>query len=228
MMTTIPATESKTHKRRKPPRKNAIVLAAAEQAFVEYGYAGTSVDEIAERAGVSKRTVYSNFETKEALYNEVVRKLCADVVPHEIDPQLLTGDPEKTLLRVSIAFLEALYQPRQVAFYQTVVADSRQFPDAGKMLFDGPIARTQLVFDHYFRKQVQRGVMEFRNVELAAAQFVAILKTNLHMCLMLSQPALISHRELEEIARSSLQVFLYGAIKRTGGRTKAAAKKRAP
>jgi len=48
------------------------------------------------------------------------------------------------------------------------------------------------------------------------------------MCLMLSQPALISHRELEEIARSSIHVFLYGAIKRIGGRTQAPPKKRTP
>jgi hypothetical protein len=158
------------------------------------------------------------------LYDEVVQKLCSEVVPTEIDPKLLNEEPEKTLFKVSVAFLEALYQPRQIAFYQTVVADSRQFPEAGKMVFDGPIARTQAVFDHYFRSEAQRGVMKFLNIDLAAAQFVAILKTNLHMCLMLSHSADVSHKTIQEVARSSIHVFLYGALKRSSSRKNASTK----
>ena len=209
------STGAKPHKRRTPPRKNAIVLAAAEQSFIELGYTGASIDAIAERAGVSKRTVYSNFATKEVLYGEVVKKICREVVPTEIDPRTMDADPEQTLYKVSLAFLEALYDPRQVAFYQTVVADSRQMPEAGKMVFEGPIARTQAVFEHFFRAQAQRGTMEFPNLDLAAAQFVAILKTNLHVCLMLSHPADVSRDALQEVVRASIHVFLYGTLKRS-------------
>jgi len=213
---------AKQKKRRTPPRKNAIVLAAAEQAFIEFGYAGVSVDEIAERAGVSKRTVYSNFASKQVLYEEVVKKLCGEVVPTEIDPKTLHEDPEKVLLKVSVAFLEALYLPRQIAFFQTAVADSRQMPEAGKMVFEGPVTRTQNVFDHYFRTQAQRGVLEFPNIDIAASQFVAILKTNLHVCLMLSHAADVSHAALQDIARSSIHIFLYGTLKRKASRGRAA------
>jgi AcrR family transcriptional regulator len=200
-------------KLRKPARKNEIVLAAAERAFTEYGYAGISVDAIAEKAGVSKRTVYSNFATKQVLYSAVVKKLCAEVVPPAIDQAMMDADPEKTLLAISVAFLEALYQPSQIAFYQTVVADSRQFPDTGKMMFDGPVMRAQKIFDEYFRKQTQRGLMHFPNIDLAGAQFVALLKTNMHMSLMLNQPTSVSHRKLEEVARASIHLFLHGALR---------------
>jgi TetR/AcrR family transcriptional regulator, mexJK operon transcriptional repressor len=202
----------KPQKRQRWARKNDIVLAAAERAFMEFGYAGTSVDAIAEMAGVSKRTVYSNFSTKQALYAEVVKKMCAEVVPADLDAKMMSLDPEETLLKVSVSFLEALYAPKQIAFYQTVVADSRQFPDAGKMLFDGPVMRTQTVFDDYFRKLSHRGLMRFPNIDLAAAQFVALLKTNMHMSLMLNQPTPVSHRIIEDIARSSIQLFLHGAL----------------
>jgi TetR/AcrR family transcriptional regulator, mexJK operon transcriptional repressor len=207
-------TPGKIKKRRTPPRKNEIVLAAAEQAFIESGYTATSVDAIAERAGVSKRTVYSNFATKQTLYGEVVKKLCEEVVPMEIDPKALEADPEKTLLKVAVSFLEGLYQPRQVAWHRAVVADSRVHPDAGRMVFEGPVMRSEAVFDHYFRKQTQRGVMQFPNIELAAAQFLGILKTNLHLRLTLSEPEVIPHREIEDIARASVHLFLYGALKR--------------
>jgi TetR/AcrR family transcriptional repressor of mexJK operon len=211
--TSSPVAPPKLRKRRKPARKNEIVLAAAERAFTEYGYAGISVDAIAEKASVSKRTVYSNFATKQVLYSEVVKKLCSEVVPPAIDHEKMDADPERTLLEVSVAFLEALYQPSQIAFYQTVVADSRQFPDAGKMMFDGPVMRTQRIFDDYFRKQAQRGLMQFPNIDLAGAQFVALLKINMHMSLMLNQPTSVSHRRLEEVARASIHVFLHGVLK---------------
>jgi TetR/AcrR family transcriptional repressor of mexJK operon len=203
----------KPQKRRQHARKGDIVLAAAEHAFVEFGYAGTSVDAIAEAAGVSKRTVYSNFTTKEALYAEVIKKRCAGVAP-EIDPNAADEDPEETLLKASVAFLEAIYTPEQIALYQTIVADSRQFPDVGKMMFDGPVMRSQHMFDIYFRKQANKGLMRFPNLELAGAQFVALLKTNMHMRLMLNQPTPVSHKKLEEIARSSIHLFLHGALER--------------
>lgn len=49
----------------------AALLASAEQRFLAHGYQGTSLEEIAEAAGYSKGAVYSNFESKEALFVEV-------------------------------------------------------------------------------------------------------------------------------------------------------------
>jgi len=51
---------------------HARVLAAAEQAFAEAGYAGATVAGIAERAGVSTGNVYRYFESKDALFYEVL------------------------------------------------------------------------------------------------------------------------------------------------------------
>lgn len=71
--------------------------------------------------------------------------------------------------------------------------------------------------------------MRFPNLELAGAQFVALLKTNVHMRLTLNQPTNVSHKKLEEIARSSIHLFLYGALERgsvSDKATKAARKTR--
>ncbi len=78
--------------------------------------------------------------------------------------------------------------------------------------------RTQRIFDDYFRKQAQRGLMQFPNIDLAGAQFVALLKINMHMSLMLNQPTSVSHRRLEEVARASIHVFLHGVLKSDSAR----------
>jgi len=225
---TIAAAPQGKMRARRSKRKNEVVLAAAEKAFVELGYAGTSVDAIAELAGVSKRTVYSNFDTKQTLFAEVIRKRASQVVPAEIPAALLEGDPEETLFQIAVAFLKAMFSPEAIALYQTVVADSRQFPEIGAMMADGPIRRSQMVFDAYFRQEARKGLMQFPNLDLAAAQFVALLKTNVHLRLLFNQPADTSKRAIEESARASIHLFLHGALPRTPGTTMAApASKRA-
>jgi len=56
-------------------------------------------------------------------------------------------------------------------------------------------------------------LVQFPNIDLAGAQFVALLKINMHMSLMLNQPTSVSHRKLEEVARASIHLFLHGALK---------------
>src|SRR5919106_6413628 len=54
------------------PRKRRAILAAATEVFLQHGYLGASMDEVAAKAGVSKQTVYKQFENKERLFAEIV------------------------------------------------------------------------------------------------------------------------------------------------------------
>ncbi|TIW76208.1 MAG: helix-turn-helix transcriptional regulator, partial [Mesorhizobium sp.] len=52
-------------------RKDREIIQAATAAFISKGYDGTSMEEIATRAGASKQTVYKHFTDKETLFGEV-------------------------------------------------------------------------------------------------------------------------------------------------------------
>ena len=56
-------------------RKRAAVIDAAIQEFLAAGFDATSMDRVAARAGVSKRTVYNHFPSKEALFAAILRQL---------------------------------------------------------------------------------------------------------------------------------------------------------
>jgi TetR/AcrR family transcriptional regulator of autoinduction and epiphytic fitness len=56
-------------------RKREAIIDAAVAEFRQTGYEATSMDRVAERAGVSKRTVYNHFESKEALFAQILEKL---------------------------------------------------------------------------------------------------------------------------------------------------------
>lgn len=57
-------------------KKRLDILAAAQDEFKEKGFLGASMDSLAKRAGVSKRTVYNHFPSKEALFHNIVKELC--------------------------------------------------------------------------------------------------------------------------------------------------------
>ncbi len=204
--------QPRARRRRSYSRKTDIVLVAAERAFLEAGYANTSMDTVAERAGVSKRTVYSNFGSKQDLFAAVIRKRCAEVLPHALDEiDMETRDPEPVLLALAIAFLTSIFSRPQVELFQTVVSESRQFPEIGQIMFDGPIIESQQPFDIFFRAQSKLGHLDFPNIDMAPAQFIALLKTNLHMRLLFNQQAAVSHGDIALSAAASVHLFLHGA-----------------
>jgi len=57
-------------------KKRLDILAAAQEEFKEKGFLGASMDSLAKRAEVSKRTVYNHFPSKEVLFHNIVKQLC--------------------------------------------------------------------------------------------------------------------------------------------------------
>lgn len=196
-------------------RKTEVVLEAAERVFLRLGFAATSMDEVADEAQVSKRTVYSNFGSKEALFAEVVRKRCSNVPP---DPKALALalelPPEEGLVMLATTFLRSMYAPAQVELYQTVVASVRRAPEVGRIMFDGPITRTQKIFEEFLGAHVKAGRLALDDVEEASAQLIALLKTNVHMKVLLRRPVRTGPKSLQKSAESSVRLFLYGALPR--------------
>jgi len=207
------AIQPRAPRRRAYARKDDIVLEAAERAFLQSGYANTSMDGVAELAGVSKRTVYTNFGSKQDLFAAVIRKRCADVVPRAPDSVDMLGDhPEEVLVKLATSFLRNVFSHPQVELYQTIVAESRQFPEFGRIMFEGPIMQSQRIFDEFLRAQAGLGHLTFPDIDQAAAQLIAILKTNVHMQLLFNQPAATSDREIAKSAAASVHLFLHGAL----------------
>src|ERR1700722_7359108 len=73
-MTDMTATATETRRRRKAERPKEILEAAFEE-FSRSGYAATALDQVAERAGVTKGTIYVYFESKEHLFISMVREV---------------------------------------------------------------------------------------------------------------------------------------------------------
>jgi AcrR family transcriptional regulator len=193
--------------------KQSAILKAGEKLFLRDGFHKTSVDAIALDAKVSKRTVYGYFENKEKLFAAIIADICSEVLPASaVDFE--SDDVEANLARIGAAFLTTVYSPRQRRLIRTVVAEARQHPEIGAMMFEGPVTRSHGMVRAYLENLAAKGILHFEYPEIAGAQFVGLLKTDIQLRMLFNYPLRPTKDEIDRIARSSAHIFLHGALVR--------------
>lgn len=180
--------------------------------FLDNGFEGTSMDAIAQQAGISKRTLYSHFTNKSALFAAVVEQLCAKVLPDSeyLNPED-ASDPSGVLERMAIGFLTGIYAPEQIELYRTVMADAKHFPELGVLMIEGPIRHSHTIIDKYLKDCARRQKIRAGDTGMLASQFLAMLKTDLHMQLLFKVRPQVTPGEIRKIARATVTLFLEGA-----------------
>src|SRR5579863_1082005 len=114
-------------KARRGGSREAIVD-AAERLFLQHGFGAVSMDDLAEAAGVARRTLYNQFASKEEIFREMllrVSRQLEDAFPPGIETR---GDVEDVLRLIARVILGLHKNPEYLGFLRMVVADSRQFP----------------------------------------------------------------------------------------------------
>jgi AcrR family transcriptional regulator len=115
------------------------ILAAALEVFSAKGFHGTTVDEIAERAGLGKGTVYRHFNSKKGLFSELIRLKVAELeetVQGTIDPQADVLDIIQTYLMVYFSFFD-----RNRDLYKVLIQEQSDFGAEVKALYIGNILK---------------------------------------------------------------------------------------
>ncbi len=195
-------------------RKDAKILEAAEELFLRDGYAATSMTAVAGRAGVAKQTLYSNFPSKEELFSSVVGRRSVRAMEPAAELDVDHGGLESTLTELGVAFLSHIYSTEQVELFRTGVAESRQFPELGAKMIDGPFLETPSTIEAFLRARVERGELDLPDVEFGTAMFTSLLKADVHRRLLFNQPADTSPATIRRIATQAVHLFLRGAATR--------------
>ncbi len=102
------------------------LLEVAASLFVEHGYAGTSVDQIARKASASKQTLYRRYPSKEALFKAVITNLTACLLRTMAETPL--KDPLLELKHVSRLMLDFVVRPDALGTYRILISDAYRYP----------------------------------------------------------------------------------------------------
>lgn len=149
--------------------KRKQIMQGALAVFLEYGYKGTSMDRVAEEAGVSKQTIYSHFEDKERLFHDLVDYLSGSLFTEQQDhTKLFELEPEAFLIRISQLFFEQMDRWEYKSFFRVVVAESGRFPELAQLYVKRAVEPGLAVLVLYFEKHPE---LRLKDPEVVARIF---------------------------------------------------------
>ena len=139
--------------------KRDLILKTAHDLFLVQGFEGTSIDQIAEAAGVSRQTIYNNFDSKEALFKAIAGALADHVVEPLLNENLQTGDVESTLTDLAERALALMVLPSTLALHRLVVTEAPKFPEVARQIYESGAARAAQALATYLAHQSARGIL---------------------------------------------------------------------
>ncbi|MEI5100459.1 TetR/AcrR family transcriptional regulator [Streptomyces sp. PmtG] len=192
-------------------RKRQAIMGAATQVFMAKGYAGTSMDDIAKLAAVSKQTVYKHFADKEKLFAEIVLAT-TDQIDAMVD--LVSDIPadaealEENLLRLARRFLDALTRPQVLQLRRLIIANADVFPELGAAWYERGFERVLATLADTFRRLAGEGLLRVDEPLLAAHHFSGLLLWIPVNQAMFTGSARHTDAELDHYATAGVRAFL--------------------
>jgi TetR/AcrR family transcriptional regulator, mexJK operon transcriptional repressor len=197
---------------RRSTRKRGAILEAATAAFLRNGYRGTSMDEIAALAGVSKQTVYKHFADKERLFTEIVTSTVDEVaepVHNEVLELRDSGDLEEDLRDLARRQVAAVMQPRVLQLRRLVIAEAGRFPELGRTFYERGPGRTIGALATVFDGLAARGLLRLDDPLLAAAHFNWLIMSGpLNLAMLLGRDEAPAPADLDRYADTGVRAFL--------------------
>ncbi len=164
---------AKPIRRRRKDARPSELTAAALRLFVEKGYAATRLDDVAARAGVSKGTLYLYFDSKEALFNAVVREgLVPGLAEWKERLADYTGSSPDLLREVVLDFWRVVGSGQAGGLLKLVLSEAGNFSDFAHIYHDAVIAQGIDLLREVVVRGMARG--EFRALDTEAVAHIVM------------------------------------------------------
>jgi TetR/AcrR family transcriptional regulator, mexJK operon transcriptional repressor len=202
-------------------RKREAILEAATELFLMREYAGTSMEDVASAASVSKQTVYKHFRNKQTLFREValgsVEHIGSDFEA-EVAAAARATDVRAALRDLARSYVSAVVKPEVLRRRQLVLREAGRFPDLARKYHASGPRRTIGALATAFAQLAERGELAVDDPQVAATQFAfLVIGEPLDTAMFRGVGRGRSRRDLNALADSGVKVFLaaYGSRNET-------------
>lgn len=196
--------DAKKRGRPKSQEKSAAILTAASELFLDMGWQGTSMDDVAAKAEVSKQTVYTHFKSKEDLFRACVS---SKISLYQLDAGH-RGDVnlEESLRLYGLRFLELFNDPQVIRMFRLLIAHCMDFPKLVQDFHDAGPRKAEAALAHILR--TGDPVLFADNAEESACAFLSALKAPFIMELIMNLRQTITEEEMINHVELSIRRFL--------------------
>jgi TetR/AcrR family transcriptional repressor of mexJK operon len=193
-------------------RKRQTILSAGQELFLSNGYQGTSMDQVAALAAVSKQTVYKHFgEKRELLFAIVTDALdtAAGGIRDRIAALAESPDVEGDLVSLAGDYLRAVLQEPVVQLRRLVIGEANRLPELARLYYEHAPLRTLTALADAFARLHDRGVLNAPRAALAAEHFAfLIVGRPIDQALFDGARQVLVDVDVDAYARSGVDVFL--------------------
>lgn len=197
--------------RRGRPANEALaqtIVDAAYELFVELGFQATTMDKVAQRAKISKLSIYRHFENKEALFSAAMAARC-----HRFAPQPLfegvDGSAEDLLMAVGSSLLRTLLSPDVSGVEAMVMADKTNHKSLSKLHYEAGPAHVVAQIEALLRQLHAKAVLNVPDPFQSARLFAALFKgADLLLIARFDGARARDDNEIESYCRSAVAMFL--------------------
>lgn len=207
---------------KKPPRRGGRpsreasallgdrILEVAEELFLDLGYGETSIEQIAKRTRVSKRTFYYRFPDKAALFGAVVHRIVDRLRPPDVAGLFVGDNVEGILARLARAIFRVALNPQALALHRVILAESGRFPELASVVADRSAGREAIErIGALLQRDASSKGLSLDASHFAATQFLQmIIAWPQRQALGLGVP--MTPAELNVWARQTIKLFLNG------------------
>jgi TetR/AcrR family transcriptional repressor of mexJK operon len=170
--------------------KRRTILDGARSIFLAHGYGGASMDQVAAAASVSKMTLYRYFVGKEQLFAGVVEDLCERIADDALSAAMETLPPEQALRAFAKRILATLFDPDTIELHRIVIAESRRFPELGRLFYQQGPEGSVGILEAYLRNHADDPRLRIGSPRIAAEEFLSLLRGYAHLRILLGIDAL--------------------------------------
>jgi AcrR family transcriptional regulator len=182
-------------------------LDGASKVFMDLGFDGASMGEIARAAGVSKGTLYVYFADKSRLFEAIVEEETLEQgnIAFNFD---LERDVATTLREFGQAYIQLLCRPRGGSAIRTVMAIAERMPDVGRRYYERVLEKTIGRLAFYLEAHVKANDLAIDDCQLAASQFMLMCQASLFLPFIFQAAPAPSAERIVQVIESATQMFL--------------------
>jgi TetR/AcrR family transcriptional regulator, mexJK operon transcriptional repressor len=186
------------------------ILDVATELFLAEGYGSTTIEAVAARAGISKRTLYHRFDDKSALFSAVVHDIIEHIRPPPDVPLVEGATLRDVLRRLAAMILRAALAPKALALHRLVMAESARFPELIRAVHnDGSTREATALIGGLLARDLRESKLNAENRVFAAQQFIVMVVSQPQRRAM-GYGAPMTPAELDIWADKSVSLFLDG------------------
>jgi len=197
--------------RRGRPANEALrqtIVDTARELFVELGFQATTLDKVAQRAKISKLSIYRHFENKEALFSAAIAAHCHQFAPLALS-EGIDGSAEDQLMAAGSSLLRTLLSPDVRSVEAMIMGDKTDQKSLSKLFYEAGPAHVIAQVEALLRQMHAKAVLNVPDPLQSARLFAALIKgSDLLMIARFDEARAEDDNEIESYCRSAVTMFI--------------------